>query len=182
MKIVTTVVIILLLIAQSCIKDTGHPLPPETHTGAYTFGCKVDGKVYEASGKPEFEDFVSAGNISYSSSSGDSTIYISAVNRFTSDFDFDIRMPFPASTGTYSLKGGHYSANFTDNNIRDATGYAISYKTSDVDTGSITITYFDGTYTPFFGGNILAGTFWMNAVSDDGKVIHITDGRFDIGN
>ncbi len=41
-----------MLTAASCKKNkTEEQLPPETHEGKFTFGCKVDGKIYTASGK-----------------------------------------------------------------------------------------------------------------------------------
>ena len=46
-----------LLLASSCKKnkDSTDQLPPETTTGAMTFGCKVNGKVFvpkDGNGKP----------------------------------------------------------------------------------------------------------------------------------
>ena len=42
----------MLLTVAGCKKNKNEEqLPPETHVGAFTFGCKVDGKIYTASGK-----------------------------------------------------------------------------------------------------------------------------------
>ncbi len=57
-----------------------------------------------------------------------------------------------------------------------------SYYTTDIYTGSIAIKYFNGTFMPINLGTLLAGTFEMDAVNGEGKVIHIAEGRFDIGN
>jgi hypothetical protein len=35
-----------LLLNSKCRKDNEPQLPPETTTGAMTFGCKIDGKVF----------------------------------------------------------------------------------------------------------------------------------------
>ncbi|MBC7553599.1 MAG: hypothetical protein H7257_06430 [Taibaiella sp.] len=49
-----------------------------------------------------------------------------------------------------------------------------TFTTNSIYGGSITYTYYDG--------NILAGTFAFDAVSANGSVVHITEGRFDIQN
>jgi hypothetical protein len=53
-KTITLLLLSSIFISSSCTKNTPAPaeeqLPPETHVGAYTFGCKVDGKIYTASG------------------------------------------------------------------------------------------------------------------------------------
>ena len=52
MKYLIIAITMLLLTATSCKKNkTEEQLPPETHVGAFTFGCKVDGKIYTANGK-----------------------------------------------------------------------------------------------------------------------------------
>lgn len=55
-----------------------------------------------------------------------------------------------------------------------------TFKTSDVNIGELNIKYFDGIILPHNTGTILSGTFEMEVVNKEGKVIHITDGRFDI--
>lgn len=50
MKYIIAAITLLLLTAMSCKKDNNNQLPPETATGANTFGCKVNGAIYTPSG------------------------------------------------------------------------------------------------------------------------------------
>ncbi len=165
----------MLLTVAGCKKNKNEEqLPPETHVGAFTFGCKVDGKIYTASGKiggfgglnlnPQYAN--------YSFRPLDSIIDISPRNYSTNlRVEFDFTFQYRNSPGTYILKT--YEGSFFDGRN--------SYYTTNIYTGSITIKFFNGSYTPINLGTILAGTFEMNAVNGEGKVIHITEGRFDIG-
>ena len=55
-KILLTVGVVTIFTFSQCKKKTEEPqLPPETTTGAMTFGCKVNGKVFvpkDGRGKP----------------------------------------------------------------------------------------------------------------------------------
>jgi hypothetical protein len=46
------------------------------------------------------------------------------------------------------------------------------YLTDSLHTGEVNILKYDG--------HIIAGTFWFEAVNSKGKVVKITEGRFDI--
>ena len=160
----------LLLMAANCKKDTTTPLPPATHTSAFTFGCKVDGKVYTASGKEG--SFIVREFVRYTFFA-DSTIYIYARNTTNPNFSFDLTFHYLGNTGTYLMKSYPYQATFMDDSNGTIPGSDNTYTTTDSTIGSVTITYLNG--------GILAGTFQMDAVNGEGKVVHITDGRFDIG-
>ena len=176
-KIFYPILIIVLIIstAPSCKKtNTKDQLPPETHVGAFTFGCKVDGKIYTASGKMGgFAGFLNPNQyVNYAFRPLDSIIEISAQNSSTSiNVSFDFTFQYLDSLGTYKMK--QYAGSFFDGKN--------SYYTTNIYTGSITIKYFNGSFYPINLGTILAGTFEMDAINSDGKVIHITEGRFDIG-
>jgi hypothetical protein len=47
-----------------------------------------------------------------------------------------------------------------------------SYKTDSLHKGTLIINYYDG--------NIIAGRFQMNMVSNSGEEIHVTEGQFDL--
>ncbi len=164
--------------AANCKKDTTTPLPPATHISAFTFGCKVDGKIYTARGK---EGLLVNEFVSYNLNSGDSTIYISARNTTSPNFSFDLFIHYLGNTGTYLMKSYPYQATFMDDSNGTIPGTDNTYTTTDTITGSVNVTYFNGIYKPYNIGTILAGTFQMDAVNGEGKVIHITEGRFDIG-
>ena len=60
-------------------------------------------------------------------------------------------------------------------------GTSNTFTTSNTYVGKINIKYFNGQFNPPMFATVLAGTFEMDAVNGEGKVIHITEGRFDIG-
>lgn len=165
--------VVIITTAPGCKKTTEEQLPPETHVGAFTFGCKVDGKIYTASGKlPGFGGLnLNPQYVHYSFMPLD-LLDISAQNYLTDlRIRFEFIFQYRDSPGTYFLKTG--DGFFYDGKT--------SYRTTNIHTGSVTIKYFNGTLMPINLGTILAGTFEMDAVNGEGKVIHITDGRFDIG-
>ena len=92
-----------ILIASSCKKDSPpqEQLPPETHTGAYTFGCKVDGKIYTASGKG---GLLSNQDMWYNIRASDSSINVGVsntkekFNRFATKLDSGTEVKFRFST------------------------------------------------------------------------------------
>jgi hypothetical protein len=47
------------------------------------------------------------------------------------------------------------------------------YTTTDLINGEVNITYHD------IENNIIAGTFWFDAINENGEIIEIRDGRFD---
>jgi len=50
-----------------------------------------------------------------------------------------------------------------------------SYHTNSNYTGEITFTYFDDEKF------IFSGTFWFDAINQDGEIVKVRDGRFDLG-
>ncbi len=162
-------------IFASCKKTnttTDEPqLPPETHTGAYTFGCKVDGKVYTASG---LGGLLASQSVKYSYYT-DSSIIISVAN---TDSKFNLRIIFKylGTLGIYILKSSPNKGEFYDNSNGSIPGGSNTYTTDSLNNGNINIKYFTATI-----GGIAAGTFEMNAMNSNGSIIHITEGRFDIG-
>lgn len=163
-----------MLVSASCKKNNTNKLPPETHVGAFTFGCKVDGKVYKVFGS---EGLLASEYVQYYIYFPDSLIHISVRSRFTRDFNFDFDIQYTGSPGIYFLKAYPYLNYGSFNEFGQ-----VIYQTSLAYTGAVIIKYFDGSFAqPFSEGTLLAGTFEMDAVSSRGKVIHITEGRFDIG-
>ncbi len=162
-------------IFASCKKDnakiTEEQLPPETQIGAFTFGCKVDGKVYTASGKG---GLLSGQHVNYSYFS-DSSISISISNT-DSKFNLHIVFKYLGNLGIYELKLAPNKGEFYDNTNGTIPGSSNTYTTDNNNIGNIYIKYFTASV-----GGILAGTFEMNAINANGNIIHITEGRFDIG-
>lgn len=173
-----------LFIGARCKKDKNvdpiSELPPETQTGANTFGCLVNGKVFKPRGlsltpilacfyqnlngtnnpgyhfglyaidKTDVQDFASVEVGLDSIEIKGSNIIIPLTKFLTPGY----------GDGQY----GHY--------VVGANG--ILYHTNDTVKGELYIKHFDST------NQIASGTFWFNAVNDKGDTVKITNGRFDM--
>lgn len=176
--IATALLLSTLLSASSCKKDNSpaieQQLPPETHTGAFTFGCKVDGKIYTASSKG---GLLSDQHVKYNYVRSDSSINVFVGNTI-SKFNLDISINYKGVLGMYTTRVYPYIATFYDNSNGTIPGSSNTYTTDLVNLCRVNIKYFFGSSMPMDG---LSGTFEMDAINANGKVIHITEGRFDIG-
>lgn len=167
---------------NQCKKNKTNPvdeLPPETQTGANTFGCLVNGKAFTPGGSSlsgptkgaiyQYLIIGSADGYTFAVSGTDkrNTEDISIVG-----FGFDsVRI----SNRVYELKtrrngqgGGGYrkiDINYPNGNLFD---------TNENTTGEITITKFDTI------NQIVSGTFWFDAVNVSNEKVEIRDGRFDM--
>ena len=153
--------------------DQGEQLPPETHTGAFTFGCKVDGKIYTARGKG---GLLATQYVNVTGTS-DSSIYILVGN---SDIKFNLNFAIKYTTipGISFTKDYPYVGSFKDNSGGTISGPSNYYTTDSINVARVNIKYLKGSSSPMEG---VAGTFEMDAKNANGKVIRITEGRFDIG-
>lgn len=154
-------------------------LPPETQTGAYTFGCKVDGVIYKATGRASF---LANQSVSYAYYSSDSSFNISATNSATKKFRFSMtfkctNINLPSTLIEYYP----YGVSFQDISNGTAPSGSNTYNTDNLRTGNVTIKFFNGTLAPGNFGSILSGTFDFYAINANGKIIHVTEGRFDSG-
>ncbi len=167
------IIVVIIITASGCKKTTQEQLPPETHVGAFTFGCKVDGKIYTAIGKlPGFGGLNLNPQYVHFSLMPLDLLDISAQNYLTDlRIRFEFIFQYKDSLGTYFLKTG--DGFFYDGKT--------SYRTTNIHSGSVTIKYFNGSFNPPTFATVVAGTFEMDAVNGEGKVVHITEGRFDIG-
>ncbi len=153
----------LLLLAGGCKKTPQEPdLPPATQTGAYTFGCKINGKVWVPKGgllHPVFDGGYYQNNL-----------YLIA-QRLGDDHS-SITMNFLDSVkapGKYIIKEGA-DGRQTGRHF-DGTR---SYLADTAGSGVLTLTKLDTVNL------IVSGTFYFTATNDSGDIVHITDGRFDI--
>ncbi len=166
-------VITLFTFSQCKKHKTEEPqLPPETTTGAMTFGCKVNGKVFvpkDGRGKPGlYVQYVNLG----AGVGGGWYLNIPAVDWVPSSI--------PAvSITTDSLlvqEGQIYQFKSTKGNVK--ASYQIDsyyYLKTDTDLGEIKITKFDAI------NRILSGTFFFSGTdATTNQKVNITDGRFDI--
>lgn len=122
-------------------------------------------------------------HVTYSLVSTDSSINIFAANSSGSKPKFHIALSinYTGGPGVYEMKVYPYRGEFMETSDGTIPGGSTNFSTSDVYIGTVTIKYFNGSYIPYSSGTILSGTFEMDAINNEGKVIHITEGRFDIG-
>ena len=157
---------------SSCEKEKQLQLPPETQTGQNTIGFKVDGKIYTASGiyNPLADDHVRV--IAYQ----DSTIVIFASNE-NQHFHFEVQFRYIGLNVFSVVKSFPYQAKFQDTSDGTLTSTSNEFVTDDTHQGKFLLKYYNRQSPP---PSNLAGTFEFEAVNGQGKIIHITEGRFDI--
>ena len=161
-----------------CKKENNEPqLPPETQTGAFTFGCKINGKIYTASGK---EGFLSNESVYYALRASDSAIFIKIRNS-AQKFCLDITIKYNGNLGVYNISSWPYNGTFQDNSNGTIPGSDNLFETSSNFTGKVNIKFFNGGVNPINTGTILSGAFEMDAANANGQQIKVTEGRFDIG-
>lgn len=151
----------------SCSKDR---LTRATQTGANTFSCKIDGKVFkpsESSGLSFGSSPITVYNYPYSG------FGLVAKHSETENVQIprfiEIHLPYLQSTGIYDLGVNPYAF------------YMLSYSggpqyyTNRSHTGQLNITRCDTI------NKIYSGTFFFKAIDDGtGKIVNVTDGRFDV--
>jgi hypothetical protein len=163
------------LLGGNCHKPKSEDnLPPATQTGANTFGCLVDGKVWIPTGRGVGSGINPTSGGFFRNPDGKSNIYIKA---YSDNDNIDIYLKGITQTGIYSLNKNtdvkpniiypeSYGAYFID-----GQDY---YVTDSLHIGNVNITYADTTTV------IVAGTFSMQLYQKStGKIITITNGRFD---
>ncbi len=156
----------------TCSKlDNTQELPPATHNGANILACKINGKVFVASGTSN--NVIATGVIA-------TIFYDTLINIFavTNNPHFEIMIfsKFSASLGRFQFGTDHFTngAEYDDDTNGTLPTGGNFFNTDNIHSGYINYTYYDG--------KILAGTFAFDAVNGRDSVVHITEGRFDIAN
>ena len=151
-----------MLCLSACIKTHIEPnLPPETQTGAKTFGCKVNGKVWVADAPFPLV------RLTGSWYKGSLYIYAKRVKDNTNQYIY-IRRVNTNAIGTYLLNN---SLNDQRNIIDLKTG--CDYYTDSLNTGHLTITRLDTI------NGIISGRFDFKIKQAGCPDIEVTEGRFD---
>ena len=182
MKNLFLLVTSLLLLGSNCKKSKPtnpvNQLPPETQTGANTFGCLVDGEVFKPGGAQ-----LSGGSLNaiyqylIPGTSSGYTFGVSAKNQKESclyktvAFGFDsvaMRVGvYPLAVRKNGYGGGAYQEFPCGQPFKE-------YMTNNIVRGELHLKKFDLT------SQIASGTFWFTAVNFNGDTVKITDGRFDV--
>ncbi len=169
----TVLVLLLVLTAGSqCKKKTEEPqLPPITATGAMTFGCKVNGKVFvphDGRGKPGLLcQYVNLGD----GEGGGWYLNIPATNWNPNptegvNIETDSLLIEEGMAYQFRTTKGNAQAFYHKGDLFNALGNT---------SGELRITKFDQT------NRIISGTFFFTGTSSSsGEKVEITDGRFDI--
>lgn len=140
-------------------------LPPETQTGANTFGCLIDGKAFLPG------NFPNATNCFYQFVNGEYYFVLGFANDTENNLKVvslrtEKKQIFQGETyNLFEWVSGNATGNFTINNI--------ALYTNLIQTGKLTITKLD---TVNF---IVSGTFWFDVQDSNGVVHQIREGRFD---
>lgn len=170
-RAVLPVGIALLLLSTSFIKGKyDRELPPLTHTGENVMACKVNGQVIIAS--ENANDIANAAAVKFSSSPDNDLVYIGGV--FVSPrYDIEISFKYSDTLGVYPIIDKYpYFGYFWDYTKAISPNDSNQFQPDKTHTGSVHVMYNDG--------NIIAGTFAFDGINRKGKVVHITEGRFDI--
>ncbi len=128
---------------------------------------------------------LSSEHVYYSLISNDNRIFISAGN--TSDlkpkFHLAFSINYKGQSGIYKITIYPYYGQYIDGENGNLPLGGNTFTTTNQYADTVNIKYFNGKFSPSNPnpGTILSGTFEMDAVNAEGKVIHITEGRFDIG-
>ena len=154
-------------------------LPEATQTGANTVGCLVNGEAFLPKGgglagnKNCFYQYVDGGyyfvmRFSDFSDGNSSSLRLGTQNATIEEGEIYTLNARPFYSGNEDGRGGGYEF-YTIEPFSE-----IYYSTTSEVTGEMTITKLD------FENHIVSGTFWFDAVNEDGEVVEIREGRFDM--
>jgi hypothetical protein len=171
------IALIALVTFASCSKKVSD-LPAPSDTGSNTFGAKVDGKLWV----PQKFGIVPSAPILEANFAGGQSYHINARNFASSptETEFEIYLKDIPGPGTYPLNQStasypNQSASYATYTLRKFQPVS-EWITSDVNTGSVTITRLD------IENKIIAGTFQFRGGDYIGTAnpINVTEGRFDL--
>lgn len=164
--------IILFLSFNSCSKEENcdnpiNCLPPATQTGAGTFGCLINNKPFRPAGSqlggPTMQ-------IDYTIFEGQYVFNLSADNKKSDEaIAVSIRGQELEENKIYLLSKYERESNFGEY-LRSGP----DHRTDSIHTGEIRLSRFDITT------GIVSGTFWFDAVNENGEIVQIREGRFDM--
>lgn len=180
MKLLSVLSMILtftVLTASMCRKKPVDPidqLPPETQTGANTFGCLVDGKVFIPKGDPfggpikkAAYQFVNGGFRFLISGSRSTSSETASIGIFADSLQLSVGIYDLTNKDIPSKLYGQYA-------IAQLGTLGETYLTNQTNRGQLVIKKFDTV------NQIVSGTFWFDAKNVNGQISQIKEGRFDL--
>jgi hypothetical protein len=180
MKLITTLSIVLIFIilsASRCKKDPVNPidqLPPETKTGANTFGCLIDGKVFIPKGNPLGGPIKKA---SYQYLNNGFYFGISGIDKSNPEDVTDVGIRADSvilAIGTFSLTKYGAKGYLGGVGFSKIMQLSVEYYTNEIQSGQLVIKHFDTI------NQIVSGTFWFDAKNTNGQIVQVREGRFDM--
>jgi len=170
--------IVSLFCLSACKKDN-YSLPPETQTGAGTFSCKINGRVWVPNGSDGysgqntkcFYQYIyptPVGFVFSISAAKYDNNPLEGVQVSTDSIRLFQGMTVSLGSGKLGESGKGRFTRYAFNSID------VKYETSDISKGELILTRFDET------NRIASGTFWFDAANASGEIVHVTEGRFDV--
>jgi hypothetical protein len=165
-----------MLSSSSCKKEKVgiDGLPAITQTGAQTFGCLIDGTLFKPKGSGFGAPIMES---SYKIVNGAPQFTMRATDRSSSTrlFSLVIRSEnIELKSGMMIPLGLNANGNASATYYDDKAQGTDEFITNTISKGELEVTKLDLT------SQIVSGKFWFNAINDQGKVVKITDGRFDL--
>ena len=161
---------------MSCNSCKKNVLPPITDTGANTFGCLVDGKVFRPGGAQ-----LSGGSLQCNYQFFNNSYYFGLAGRNQTGGNL------LTSVGIYTDSLRIFEGNKLSLKLRDkgnpsgsyfkaisAYQYELYSTGNNLNTGELWIKKLDTI------NQIVSGTFWFDAVNANGQKVQIREGRFDV--
>jgi hypothetical protein len=171
------------LSASNCKKNnaSADELPPETQTGANTFGCLVNGQIFKPGGAQLSGGSLQC-NYQYLGSGVNGGYYFVLTGRYRNNSNAS-----GSSVGLFtdSLRIQENVKYILKNPVKGSSYAYYSYYTSaipfqdyetdgNIYTGELWIKKLDTI------NQIVSGTFWFDAVNASGQKAEIREGRFDV--
>lgn len=189
-KTVLIFIVTMLLIACSDDSSPGDGLPPETRTGANTFGCLIDGKLYKPRCEKPSTVFPEWGALVWGSTNPYNYNEIE-IRDLKSEHGFNLLLHID---GIYVSRVGNYQINESNGYsnidgldhtylhcvIYDKTTNSYKKYVSFENSGEVNVTrYTLGTSST---GTIISGTFSgkLRNIQNPNDEVEITSGRFDL--
>lgn len=158
------------------IQSEESKLPPQTQTGANTFGCLINGKAFLPKGSGLAGPVLSCYYIQNTPTEQGYFLGLSAGDFSNTSDVFGIGIytdTLQVSVGAHNLSDtakGNYYGLYSKVNYPESS----KYYTTSRDPGIFTITRFDEQ------SQIISGTFNFNVLTKTNDTLKVTDGRFDM--